>query len=487
MRPSLQATLLALSLTSCTCQEEPVFAPDLGDDGGRGIDDASDGADRLAPGDGGAVRGDGGQTDAGSRAEYCAGDGPPIIATNRGGTRVDVCTGEIAQTTFRFAICSCESPVGTSELFTDAFDSSLGTYTPGGRGGAFGTNASYTATSRWLIGGAVFAAGTGQVTTTGEQTYLGELHVAADLNVNTMSVDRDAFVGGSITASELDIAGALHQSAGANQTGDITAMSVIREPVVVPQPCGCEPNQLVDIDGFIEAGRTRNDNAEVGLSPEVLSDINTSTVVTLPCGRFYLSEITGTADITVRITGRTALFVGGDFRTTQRLRLELAPGAEVDVFVAGSFIATGRLELGSRDAPSKARLYVGGEETIVLTAQALVAGNIYAPRAQVTITGALEVFGSLFARKLTFTQALRVHYDRSILTAGDECSPTGTEPTDGGVVAGDSGRPEPTETCETCNDCGNQACVGGVCGACTSSSDCCAPLVCVQGVCLPDF
>ncbi len=54
------------------------------------------------------------------------GGGPPILTTDQGGTTT-VCTGDIAQTTFRYAMCSCESPTGTDELFTDSFDLSSST------------------------------------------------------------------------------------------------------------------------------------------------------------------------------------------------------------------------------------------------------------------------------------------------------------------------------------------------------------------------
>lgn len=42
----------------------------------------------------------------------------------------------------------------------------------------------------------------------------------------------------------------------------------------------------------------------------------------------------------------------------------------------------------------------------------------------------------------------------------------------------------PPKGCNTCLDCGGQACKGGNCGDCTSSSDCCAPLVCMGGSCV---
>jgi hypothetical protein len=52
---------------------------------------------------------------------------------------------------------------------------------------------------------------------------------------------------------------------------------------------------------------------------------------------------------------------------------------------------------------------------------------------------------------------------------------------DGGVGP-DAG--PPPGGCNTCLDCGGQACNAGQCGACTTSSDCCAPLVCLGGQCI---
>ena len=38
--------------------------------------------------------------------------------------------------------------------------------------------------------------------------------------------------------------------------------------------------------------------------------------------------------------------------------------------------------------------------------------------------------------------------------------------------------------CSNCQDCNGQACIGGVCTACTTDSDCCAPSACVDGECV---
>jgi len=42
----------------------------------------------------------------------------------------------------------------------------------------------------------------------------------------------------------------------------------------------------------------------------------------------------------------------------------------------------------------------------------------------------------------------------------------------------------PPTGCASCLDCQGQACINGTCGACTNSSQCCAPLVCQNGSCV---
>ena len=46
-------------------------------------------------------------------------------------------------------------------------------------------------------------------------------------------------------------------------------------------------------------------------------------------------------------------------------------------------------------------------------------GNVYAPRAPVTIAGFNEMRGSLFAGRVATAGDLTIHYDRSVLRAGD--------------------------------------------------------------------
>lgn len=482
-----------------------------GTDAGTPVDAARADAPRS---DIGTLFGDGSIT----RLEYCEGEGPPIIVSDQGAGGVAVCTGDIAQVTFAFAICSCESPTGTDELFTDAFDSTQGEYLPGGVGGSVGTNGSLSMTNKANIGGSLWMSGTTPATFTDELHVAGALHAAGDFTGALTAVGLDAWVGGDVIVSDLTVTGELTVPSG--NTVNLSNQSLgglVRAPVSVAAPCRCDPGDLINIAGFVEAHRNLNDNAEVSLDPDALSDFTGTVQLDLPCGRFFLNEITGTGNATITIQDRTALFVGGDIGTTGELRLQLADGAEVDLFVQGGVTSTNVMLLGSERYPAKVRLYVGGSGSITFTGNTLVAGNFYAPLAEVIITNAVDVYGSIFARKLTFTNKLRVHYDRAVLSSGQNCG-SGTS-ADGGVAPPDAARPDlagtdlvgrdlaqpdaarpdaaqadraqpdsgpPPPECVDCYDCGLQACIGGQCGSCTDDAQCCPPLLCwPDGVCAP--
>jgi hypothetical protein len=79
----------------------------------------------------------------------------------------------------------------------------------------------------------------------------------------------------------------------------------------------------------------------------------------------------------------------------------------------------------------------------------------------------VEVYGAIFAGDFRSSEKVKIHYDRQVVNAGQDC------PGDGGG-------------CMSCKDCNNQACVGSTCGKCTDSSQCCAPLVCDvdSGMCI---
>ena len=426
----------------------------------------------LSPGgDGGAATTpDGGTLAGGGREAYCSGSGSPILTAGDGGA--SACVGGLAQETFRWALCSCEGLVSATALTTDSFDSTQGPYDAGSAhpGGAVGTNGHLNAQGTLGVGGALWISDSSGMTVASASTR-GDLYVGGPVSSGpSLSVSGDAYVLGDVTANgNLSVAGTLHQPAGASVSAQGTKSlgGTATGSFSVLPPCDCDPALLVDVASYVEAYRADNDDSAVGIDPGALANVTTETTLAVPCGRIFFSSVGGTAAITLTLSaGRTAIFVGGDLSSNGAFSIDAPPSSEVDLFVEGGVVTASSFTLGSTDNPSKARLWVGGTASVNLQNATLLAGNVYAPHSTLVLgQSPATVFGSVFVDQVSTQGSLTIHFDESVLSAGSACEPA-------------------TGTCSSCHDCGNQACVAGVCGACTASSDCCAPLVCNGGTCV---
>jgi hypothetical protein len=426
---------------------------------------------------------DSGTSPTTDRQAFCEGSGPLVLVGDQGGVATERCAGDLAQVTFRFALCSCD-PIGTAgRLSTDAFDHTAGPYDPSSAisAGAVGANGALRAVGPLAISGPL-QIGSGGAQLMADGRVRGDLRCEGDItHVLELRVDGDAEVDGSLYGSgALQVDGTLTQPAGAGQSslgGKIGARAV--GPVAVLPPCDCAAERLLDVAQMVRNYAQSNDNSAAGFERDALRGVLGDRRLPLPCGRLYLSGIDGGGSVTLQVSGRTALFVGGSINLAGGLRVELGgPAAELDLFVEQGAQVAGGLALGDGKAPSAVRLYVGGDGSLDLASAARIGGNVYAPRAAVHLAAGVEVFGSLFAGSLHTAGDVTVHYDLAVLKAGEDCSPPGAG------AQGDGGSTPPKTGCESCRDCGNQACIEGVCGSCRTDADCCAPLRCAAGQCI---
>jgi len=377
----------------------------------------------------------------------------------------------MAQTNFRWSLCSCTNTSFAAELFTDAYDSTMGPYMPGGLGGGVGLNGSFLATSSADIGGALWASTSAGVHTDTAANVRQEMHVGGSVSSqDTFGVGASAWVNGNIMSSgAMPINGTLHIPAGATISGTVMAQQIVREPVNVSVPCDCTPSQLVPIGAIVAAHRTANDNATINLNPNALAAGGGPQRLDLPCGYYYLTSINTSSSVVIVAHGNTALYIDGNVSSGSEFAVTVDPIGQLDVFIAGHFTSQSAFNLGSPNYPALVRIYVG-MGPLNITGGSLVGAFIYSAAGLVQPESDLEVFGGIFAGDFSSTSRTVIHYDRGVLNAGGQCPPPG-----GGGPTG----------CSSCRDCANQACVNGSCGACTSSAECCAPLVCSNGRCVP--
>jgi Stigma-specific protein, Stig1 len=396
----------------------------------------------------------------GNGPNNCPGGGPPVTVGSQPSNQQ--CAGTVAQVSFRWGLCSCGAVSALGTINTDGFASNQGPLLDGGLGGSVGMNSLLNITSP-KIGGVLWVKGSSLIGgLTKDGVVRQDLNVGGTIQGNGTKVSGDARLGGS-SASNLMVSGKVFTPTEANLTNVTAAGGEVRGPVNVAAPCDCEPSQLIDIKGIVADGKARNDNTLIGLSVDALNQGTTPLRLDLPCGRYFLTQIASTAAITVAVHGRTALFI--ETSINAEVAFVVDPNAELDVFIGGSVLAVKPIRFGSPETPAQSRFYING--SFGTAADGTIAGNFYMPTGTFGTVGNYTVYGSVFAGGFSTAGKTDIHYDRAILNAGSVC----------GADAGVTG-------CGSCRDCGNQACVNGTCGRCTDSSQCCAPLQCVEGQCV---
>jgi hypothetical protein len=394
----------------------------------------------------------------------CAGGGPAIGVPLPSGS---VCAGNLAQTTFTWALCSCGDVSVEQGLTTDAYNSTQGAYTPGGHGGAVGLDGRYDCQGTTDVGGTLWSSEAQGIATQGTVAVHQELHDGGPfVTAASATVAGNGYVDGNVeAAAATSFGGTLYAPASAMIEGPITYGALAQQPVTVPPPCACDASQILPIANIVSAAAASNDDASIGLDANALSTLTAPTRLDLPCGQFYLSSIGSSSSLTIVAHGHTALYVGGDVELQGELDVTLDPDATFDVFVTGSVGSQGDMHLGALAYPALFHLYIGGTNMLALQGGLRFAGGLYAANAAAELGGGAEIYGALFVGSFAAMDAAALHYDNAL--------------TDVGTTTCGS----PPATCTTCGDCGNQACVGGKCGACQTSADCCAPLLCNMGTC----
>jgi hypothetical protein len=279
----------------------------------------------------------------------------------------------------------------------------------------------------------------------------GNLETNSELSITGANIDfgRDVWVNGGITVLGLsNVAGDVYQTPGNTMVGMSIGGQLFQRDFKIAKPCACGANEVLDIEAIVEAGIAQNNSSAAGAKPGALLQLGVGGTLDLGCGRFAFGPTTIVGVTTLKVPGRTALFIDGDLTITGGFGVDVGSSGELDVFVSGDLFITGVGAIGSRARPGAVRFYVGGSGNIALTGAQVFAANLYAPHADVSVTGVQDLWGSLFVGSYFATGTQRMHYDAAVLRSGS------------------SGK-----TCDTPPD------------RCKVDLDCGSPLVCAAGSC----
>jgi hypothetical protein len=459
---------------------------------------------------GGACAAPGVTINSGGKA--CPNGGAPInIVTGS----TPMCAGSLAETTFRWGLCSCGnvSLVNSGQswapthpgldvpaLYVDAYDSTKGPSDPNNPelGGSVGVNGTFTSKggASTFMTGAMWAASS--VAASGPTDVKEELHAAgpittggafnvgqpnsagATVSVSPGTASWDGFVAGNIAASgaPMTFYKDLTAPPGTTRSNVVVKGTVHNGSVSVAPPCDSCGSTQINVAQIVDhyASAANNDNAAIGLAPGALTNVRGDARLDLPCGYYYLDGISAKGSVTIYAHGHTALFLGGDV-SANVASFTLDSTATFDVFVKGTITTQADLIVGNPNYAALSRTYVAGSG-LGLNGEAHISGLLYASNSNIEVQSHLTVYGAIYCQNFNDTgDNTDIHYDRSALKLDTECCPPG------GASPQCPNTPPPT--CQSCKDCGNQACVQGSCGPCSTSADCCSPLVCQSGTCVP--
>ncbi|MET0410648.1 MAG: hypothetical protein ABW217_05105 [Polyangiaceae bacterium] len=338
------------------------------------------------------------------------------------------CAGEVAAETFASALCSCQDTNIAGYLKTRSFQPG-DAGEPERLGGSVGVNESYSTSGYADVGGGFTVSGPRELLFGGLLRAGQDLKLAPSASVaGVIEVGRDAWLTDDVRAfGRVAIERDLYTSAGVGFRG-IAVVDVGGEErtqaVSVAPPCACGAGEIIDVSALVAEGEADNDNAGVGLDVDALNAEIGAVEVTLPGGRYFVHQIGGVGAMRLNITGKTAIFVEDDVIATGAFAIELAPDAELDLFVRDNLVITGAARFGDRARPSATRVYVGGTGDIAIAGYAAFVGNLYAPTANVVIGGYGQIYGSLFGKNITAAGFVSVGYDESIQQPGSECPPS---------------------------------------------------------------
>jgi hypothetical protein len=353
----------------------------------------------------------------------------PIV--HLGGEGDASCSGAIAATLGRYALCTCNDLVVTGSLDVGVLTGAAGApgHPPPGPPpppsflAPVGSDGSIQVVGMTRTKGSLVSAGANDLALGRGGFISGNLHAAGGLTASPMIdllVAGDAYVEGAVNG-RVDVQGTLHAPTGTPISPGVRVHQLVQENVTVDSPCQCAAGPVFDVAAAVAARKDKNANDALIFPVSLLANLGSNQRLDWGCGEYYLPSIETTdgTSLDFRVHGRVGIFVAGDVRLGGNFTVSLDEGAELDLVVAGNVFTTG-LVFGSPATPTRTRLWVGST-TVSLPDQIQFGAAVYAPSAVFSAGVGMTFSGTLFVGTLSVAGDVHISYDPAATSAGQSC------------------------------------------------------------------
>lgn len=132
-------------------------------------------------------------------------------------------------------------------------------------------------------------------------------------------------------------------------------------------------------------------------------------------------NITVSSGVGVVVTGNAVIYFNGNFAMSGTPSITLAPGATLEMYMGGSMSLKGNCVVNPTGIPANCLIYgLPTCTTMTYTGNAEAYCKLYAPQADLTITGDFDFSGSALGKTVTLSGTANFHYDEALNTAGPE-------------------------------------------------------------------
>ena len=160
-------------------------------------------------------------------------------------------------------------------------------------------------------------------------------------------------------------------------------------------------------------------NATLASVPQTIGGVTYTAV--LAAGDYQFSGMTLNNVGGVLVQGKVRIYFTGDFKMSGTASVTLATGASLEMYMGGSMDLSGSCVVNPTGIPANCHIY--GLPTCTSMKYAGTAAAycaLYAPQADLTITGDFDFNGSAVGNRLTFSGTADIHQDEGLSIYGPE-------------------------------------------------------------------